>query len=224
MELVKCKSCGVEYKPYRQNGECLCSEVCRSNYNKMIDDRNALATAKYAPIIDPVPRTNYAVDFQMHRLKKQFEDYANDYGSFDYNPDFQRGHVWNREKQIAFLEAICRNTIPASLLTITLNSPEFEHPNHKGDLRGFCIIDGLQRVTAVEEFVDGKFKIFDNQVGYDDLDHTPYSFKRVNFRVQVYSFIWRKDLLKYYIDINSGGVVHSDDEINRVKKLLVELG
>lgn len=30
----------------------------------------------------------------------------------------------------------------------------------------------------------------------------------------------RKDMLQWYIDMNSGGTVHSEEEINRVKKLL----
>lgn len=217
----KCKECGKEYSAYRSS-ERFCSSNCNDVYDKRISALHDTNNARFASIVDPLPFSNYAVDFQMHRLKPQFETYANDYGSFEYCPDFQRGHVWTRDKQIAFIEAIARNTLSTSLLTITLNCPTFDDGRVETDLSGFCIVDGLQRVTAIQDFIDGKFKVFDDQFGYDDFDMSRFSFKRVHIRVQVFSFAWKKDLLKYYISINSGGVVHSDDEIERVKKLLEE--
>lgn len=215
----KCKECGVVFESYRNSAQ-FCSITCDDVYNRKLNELYESNNAKFTALVDPVPFSNYAVDFQMHRLKPQFVRYAEDYGSFEYCPDFQRGHVWTRDKQIAFIEAIAKNSIPKSLLTITLNCPDFEDDRVKGDLSGFCIIDGLQRVTAVQEFVEGKFKVFGGTIGYDDFDYSSFSYKRIAIRVQVFTFKWKKDLLKYYIAINSGGVVHADEEIDRVKKLL----
>lgn len=221
-----CIECGSEFKPIRSSQRfCGYPSKCDEVYDKRISELHDSNNKKFSLIVDDIPNSNYAVDFQMHRLQPQFENYAKDYGSFEYNPDFQRGHVWSLQKQIDFIEAIAKNTLAKSLLTITLNCPEFDD-RYKGggDISGFCIVDGLQRVTAIQDFVDGKFKVFNNQFGYDDFDCSSYSFKRVNIRVQVFSFKTKKDLLKYYIAINSGGVVHSDEEIDRVKKMLIECG
>lgn len=217
----KCRECGVVFESDRNSAQ-FCSITCDDVYDRKLSELYESNNAKFTALVDPVPFSNYAVDFQMHRLKPQFVRYAEDYGSFEYCPDFQRGHVWTRDKQIAFIEAIAKNSIPKSLLTITLNCPDFEDDREKGDLSGFCIIDGLQRVTAVQEFVEGKFKVFGGTVGYDDFDYSSFSYKRICIRVQVFTFKWKKDLLKYYIAINSGGVVHADTEIERVKKLLEE--
>lgn len=217
----KCKECGVVFESYRNSAQ-FCSTTCDDVYDRKLSKLYESNNAKFTALVDPVPFSNYAVDFQMHRLKPQFVSYAEDYGSFEYCPDFQRGHVWTRDKQIAFIEAIAKNSISKSLLTITLNCPDFEDSREKGDLSGFCIIDGLQRVTAIQEFVEGKFKVFGDTIGYDDFDYSSFSYKRINIRVQVFTFKWKKDLLKYYIAINSGGVIHADTEIERVKKLLEE--
>lgn len=221
-DMKTCVQCGKEFKPLRS--EKTCSIVCGEKYEQYISDIYDANNKKFGEIVNDIPNPNYSVDFNMHRLKPQFMSYAKDYGSFEYNPDFQRGHVWSIDKQIAFIEAIVENTIAKSLLTITLNCPEFDDfYKGEGDLTGFCIIDGLQRVTAIQDFVEGKFKIYNNQFGYDDFDLSKYSFKRVCIRVQVFTFKWKKDLLKYYIAINSGGVVHSDEEIERVKGMLAQL-
>lgn len=219
-----CIECGSEFKQIRSSQRfCSYPSNCDDIYEAKITVLHSANNKKFAPIVDALPHSNYAVDFQMHRLKAQFENYASDYGSFEYNPDFQRGHVWSLNKQIDFIEAIVRNVIPKSLMTITLNCPEFDDSyKGDGDISGFCIIDGLQRVTAIQDFVDGKFKIFDDRFGYNDFDLSVYSFKRHTVRLQVYTFKNKADLLKYYIAINSGGVVHSNDEINRVKEMLKE--
>lgn len=217
----KCRECGVVFESDRNSAQ-FCSITCDDVYDRKLSKLYESNNAKFTALVDPVPFSNYAVDFQMHRLKPQFATYAEDYGSFEYCPDFQRGHVWTRDKQIAFIEAIAKNSISKSLLTITLNCPDFEDDREKGDLSGFCIIDGLQRVTAIQEFVEGKFKVFGDTVGYGDFDYSSFSYKRISIRVQVFTFKWKKDLLKYYIAINSGGVVHADTEIERVKKLLEE--
>lgn len=219
-----CIECGSEFKQSRSSQRfCNYPMKCDVIYEKKISELHDSNNLKFGAIVDAIPISNYAVDFQMHRLKPQFKLYAEDYGSFEYNADFQRGNVWSLNQQISFIEAIVRNVVPKSLMTITLNCPEFDDSyKGNGDISGFCIIDGLQRVTAIQDFVDGKFKIFNDQFGYNDFDMSSFSFKRHAVRVQIFHFHKKADLLKYYIAINSGGVVHSDDEINRVKEMLKE--
>ena len=38
--------------------------------------------------------------------------------------------------------------------------------------------------------------------------------------IRMYDFKYKKDLLRFYLDINSGGTAHTDNELNRVHGLL----
>lgn len=218
---MKCKECGAEHDRYRNS---FCSANCDEVYNKRLSDLYESNNKMFEEIIRPIATTNYSADYNIHRIKDVFQNFAKEYGSFEYNPDFQRGRVWSRDKKIAFIEAIAKGVIPKSLLTITLNCPDYnDFWDGVGDLSGFCIIDGLQRVTALEEFYEGKFKIFGDRFSYHDFDSSKFSFGRVYITMRIFSFCWKRDLLEYYIAINSGGVVHSEEEINRVQKMLEEL-
>ncbi len=55
---------------------------------------------------------HYAVDYPIDRLISFLEDEIRDYG-LQLNPEFQRGHVWTRKQQIAYVEF---------LLLFTMNS------------------------------------------------------------------------------------------------------
>lgn len=57
-----------------------------------------------------------------------------------------------------------------------------------------------------------------------DLDENGFNCRKVEYRLrfQVMTFRTRRELLRYYLDINAGGVVHSDAEISRVNALLDE--
>ncbi len=51
---------------------------------------------------------NYAVDVEWRNLERQIQCAAEGVSSFDLNPDFQRGHVWNEAQQIAYVEFVLR--------------------------------------------------------------------------------------------------------------------
>ncbi len=141
-------------------------------------------------------------------------------GVLDLNPDFQRGHVWSREQQIRFVEAVCRGTAP---MKVIFNSPSYGRDGSLGDLNQYDVlcVDGLQRLTAVMSFMRGEFKIF-GKWAVEDLDGTSFSFHRHQFKfdLYIYAFKNRKDLLSFYIDLNSGGTVHSKEELDRVRALV----
>ena len=84
----------------------------------------------------------------------------------------------------------------------------------------------MQRTTAFIRFISGE-KVFDQY--FDDFCFT----KREaggnplpEFRVNVYMNYLdnKKEILEWYVDMNVGGTPHTNDEIQRVKKMLQELG
>lgn len=183
---------------------------------------------KIASIIKPVPKPDYCVDIEVLDLKGQLERYNRDYG-LDLNPDFQRGHVWKQQQQIKFIEAFIRDAIGSSAKIITFNCPEFggNEKSKNSDLSGEMLcMDGLQRLTAMQAFVDGEFKIFQEHNGGVDLEFfnsSRYSLKNRTLRFEIFFMQKKKDVLEYYLAFNSGGTIHSESEINRVTGMLKEL-
>lgn len=67
-------------------------------------------------------------------------------GRLELDPDYQRGEVWGPEKKAKLLDTILREwTVP---------------PLHfiKEDNGAFSVLDGLQRLTAIFEFIEGNFR------------------------------------------------------------------
>lgn len=79
------------------------------------------------------------------------------------------------------------------------------------------VVDGLQRITAVRKFLRNEIPAF----GY--LYHqfeTRMPWSRWSFKWRVLALETWEEVLKLYLMINSGGVVHSPEEIARVRNLL----
>ena len=174
-------------------------------------------------LIHPVQSPTYEVDYAWPYFFKLFlQETANDYGGLELNPDFQRGHVWTVAQQTHFIENVMRKIVPLSGLFVQFNCPNWNWSGvQTGELPiGFQCIDGLQRITAVSEFIAGNIHPFG--LGPADLQDTFFTAQAYKFRVAVYTFQTRRELLRHYLDFNAGGTPHADEEIARVKKLYDE--
>lgn len=164
---------------------------------------------------------NYEVFIPLTNLEEQLKRYDEGYG-LELNPDFQRGYVWTREQQIAWLEFFFRGGRTSRV--IYFNCTEFScgHATNRDacDIEGMVCVDGLQRLTALRAFLNNEVPIFGTY--YKDFeDKLIWSEHGVYFNVN--SLQTRKELLTWYIEMNSGGTVHSEEELNRVKLLLEEV-
>lgn len=171
-------------------------------------------------IIHPLRTACYEVDHDWRSIDRALQGYAQDYGGLDLVPDFQRGHVWTPDQQRHFIENALRGVISSSGFLLQFNCPNWENFNYTGDLpRGFQCIDGLQRLTAVREFMAGRVRPFG--LTPDDLNCSRYSVRgsTYRFRLAIHDFTTRADLLQHYLDLNAGGTPHSAAEIERVRAL-----
>lgn len=174
-------------------------------------------------VIRPLRRAQYKVDHMLSHVEEMIESFSKNVGpngTFELCPDFQRGHVWDRDKQVAFMENVFRGTAPTLL---RFNSPSYteRRPSSAPDalpVNQMVCVDGLQRLTAMRDFMAGKFKVF-GRWSAQDLEETPFSPKRIFISVEVFSITTRRELLDFYLDLNSGGVVHTDEELARVRKM-----
>lgn len=152
---------------------------------------------------------NYQVDIPYNHLHKAIDRFLNDEPKLDLNPDFQRGHVWNQSQQIAFVEYILKGGKTSTLL---FNCPGWMH-----DFRGpFVIVDGLQRLTALLTFWNNGLKSF----GHIREEFNPSTFFGISIRICVNALKTRKEVLNWYLELNTGGTPHSETELNRVADLL----
>lgn len=176
-------------------------------------------TVALARIIQPLRTAKYECDFDWTRFQWALDGYERDYGGLELNPDFQRGHVWTQQQKQHFIENVLRGVVSSSGFLVQFNCPNWESDDFVGDLpTGMQCIDGLQRISAVMDFLSGAVRPFGLTV--EDLSGTYFSIKsRYRFRVAMHNFSYRADLLQHYLDLNAGGTPHSAEEIERVRGL-----
>lgn len=190
----------------------------------MPDSTNTFAerAARAEAIVRPLPQSKASFDIDLKHLGGWIEKFGNDWGGFVREPDYQRGRVWTEGQQVAFVEGMLRGTVTRDLQRLQINIPHWEVDEPGGDLpRRVELIDGLQRLTAIERALAGELQLFGQPP--EVFTGTRYDLRRVNtwmIKIQVHTFAWREDLLGYYLAINAGGTPHSATEIERVRGLL----
>lgn len=161
--------------------------------------------------------SHYRVDQPLSSLKEVLERYLED--DLNLEPDFQRNHVWTKQQQIAFLEYFLKE---GKVSSIYFNNPSWL--NFVGKERGpFVIVDGKQRLKAAVDFLDGKFRVFKDldKEGkgflYSEISRLPAT---LTFKFEVNTLKTRKEVLQWYLDLNTGGTQHKKAELEKVKELL----
>ena len=146
-----------------------------------------------------------------HLARQDPSDFRMDDHSPDLDPDFQRGHVWTRDQQIAFVEFCLRGG--TSGRNLYFNSPRFISQRE-----GLVMVDGKQRLTAVLSWMRGDFPVF-GDTWREDLGPLPFSDHNTSFRVHVNNLKTRAEILRWYLEMNEGGTPHTAQELERVRHL-----
>lgn len=168
--------------------------------------------------ISKLIHVNQANHIDICEIEPLLERWGKSYG-MDLNPDFQRGHVWNRQTKIKFIEFILRGGVVAPL---RFNSPVFGgHPHSKdSDLsEDIVLVDGKQRLTAIQDFLSNSIPVFGNNYlsNFEDRERLVRS---VSITYQVNRLQTRKELLTWYLEMNEGQIAHAPEEIERVRNLM----
>jgi len=151
----------------------------------------------------PSYQVDMPLDFTLDWLEKN---------QVNTDPDFQRAHVWVEEQQIRFVEHMFRGGTDGKL--IYFNQPGW----NRGTIGDMVLVDGKQRLEAVRRFLQNEIPIF----GSLRDEYTTRHDVMMGFRFLVNDLQTHKEVLQWYIDINAGGVAHTDDEIDKVRALLKE--
>lgn len=160
---------------------------------------------------------NYQVEISIARIPDWIATEQKEMG-LQLNPVFQRGHVWSKEQQIAWLEFFLKGGKSGD--TVYFNCPSWHHNVNDGEYNEYVCVDGLQRLTAICRFINNEIKVFDSYFKeYDGLIFC----NRYRLKVNVNDLKTEKEVLQWYIDMNSGGTPHTREEIDKVKKMLKEM-
>ena len=164
----------------------------------------------------------YTITVPWDYLEATLEDWADRTGipgclGLNLDPDFQRGHVWDEAKQIAYIEfCLQEGSYSRTIL--------FNHPNWQGSYRGeMVLVDGKQRIEAVRKFLRNELPVFGGN-RLSDFDD-PKRLLRSNgayLAFGVNTLQTRQEILTWYLQINTGGVVHTQQELDKVRSMLKE--
>lgn len=155
----------------------------------------------------------YSVDAPLCELPRIIDRHIQEHGLI-LNPDFQRGHVWTSDQQRRFVEFVLRGGKSGLDLY-------FNHPGWMRDWKGeFVCVDGLQRITAFLDFFDNKVPIYGGHYYQDFEDKLPWT---MTMKVNINNLQTKREVLEWYLELNSGGTPHSDDELGKVRSILQSL-
>ena len=156
----------------------------------------------------------YSVDVSWTYLRKHIESEKAFFGGlFDMSPDFQRGHVWTMDKRVAYIEFTLRGGDSARNLYFNCHTYEDITSTHSP----YVLVDGKQRLTSILMFLEDKIPVFGGARRSDFEDRMGRDYK---VRWNVNSLKTRAEVLQWYLDLNTGGVVHTSEEIEKVQRLL----
>lgn len=85
--------------------------------------------------------------------------------------------------------------------------------NWDGD---FVCVDGLQRITATKRFIHNEIKVFGHY--FNEFEGNPGCCN--DLRININNLKTRKEVLQWYLQFNSGGTIHTNKELDKVKELL----
>lgn len=142
--------------------------------------------------------------------------------TWDLNPSYQRGSVWTPEHQSLFIGHVLSGGIVPPIYVQ-------RYETQKNVPRGVSyvdlpeeVLDGKQRCLAWLAFYRGDIgaTLDDGKVlFYRDFNEVERRDSRLDLRV-VFLDLSYEERLKFYLRLNSGGVPHTQEELDRVKELL----
>jgi hypothetical protein len=181
-------------------------------------------TARFRDIKSFTRTPNYAPTISWRYLEGFLRSHTNpeeglgDAAPLDLDPDFQRAHVWDDAKRARYVEFVLRGGSGSRDL-------RFNCAGWMQDFRGpYVIVDGKQRLEAVRRFMRNELALTLPELAGRSLFKSDFADEP---RDMICYFNWcvndletREQVLQWYLEINSGGVVHTDTELARVRRLL----
>lgn len=127
----------------------------------------------------------------------------------DMNPEYQRDYVWEEFDKVNLIDSIFNNIDIGKFVFNKLpyreNSPSYE------------IVDGKQRINALCEFYEDRFKYKDkyfSELSKKDQNH----FKYYSISSAEISYASKKEIMQVFLMINSNGKIMDKEHLDKIRK------
>lgn len=156
------------------------------------------------------PHACYSVHVPWIQLNSHLDSLKKDY-DLNLDPPFQRAHVWTIDQKERYIEWMLSGGFSGQ--NVFFNCPGWLNVS-TGNL---VLVDGKQRIDAVLGFLNNEVKAFGFK--YNEFDGRLSAVKPF-FIFNVNNLETEKEVLKWYIAINTGGTPHKKEEIEKVRMML----
>jgi len=129
-------------------------------------------------------------------------------------PPWQRPFVWERERQIAWVEGVF---LGLGTGTYCVNGSDYESAGEELFMSGW-VIDGQQRLTSLGLFLNDVFPVF-GSVYYSQLSIVERRRRLLNQPFPCFELEYQDDeekLIELYKRLNFGGVAHTQADMDRL--------
>lgn len=135
----------------------------------------------------------------------------------DFNPDYQRGYVWNQEDKELLIDSVFKNIDIGKFVFVRLSDTEWSKRNF-----GYEILDGKQRLSTLIEFYENKITYKEKY--FNDLsDRDKWIFKNHNVSVAEVNETDKKTILKYFLMLNRAGKTMDKEHLKAVEDMLLQI-
>lgn len=154
------------------------------------------------------------LQFMQQQVSSLLNSYVISFGT-NFNPDYQRGWVWELEDEQKLIESIFNR--------IDIGKFVFIHMGYGADLM-YEILDGRQRLTALYRFFTDQFTY--KGYYYSEL---PWLLKHVFEDTSVAVAVTRKEsldeksILNYFLKLNTSGKPVAQEHLDKIEKRYKEL-
>lgn len=137
-----------------------------------------------------------------------------DYAGVDFTPDYQRDYVWTYDDKVKLIDSIFNN--------ITIGLFVFAKLPYNDGSKGYEIIDGKQRLTALVDFFEDRFTyqgLLFSQLSNADANH----FENYGVSIGILNEPTEKEKYAAFLAVNTFGKVMDEKHLESVKKKYEEM-
>lgn len=164
--------------------------------------------------IPRMSQANYQVDVSWTSVERHLAMFADGNVPLVLDPPYQRGFVWTLEQQIAYLEFQIKGGMGGK--DIFWNAPGWHH-GEEGDIE---LVDGKQRLNAVQGFIANKIPVFGRLLSEFKDQPDPI---RHRFKFHVNDLTDPVEVVQWYLDMNTGGSIHTEKDLQPAYAHLAKL-
>ena len=183
-----------DYETYRVASWVNVRPICHNN-NTNFSENQDVRLDYYNSTVESLLRKNFAF-------------------GIDFDPDYQRGYVWEQNDKELLLDSIFKNIDIGKFVLIHISDKEW----HERGL-SYEILDGKQRLSTLIEFYENKLsykgKYYNDLSGMDKRAFTEHQIAVAEVRETD-----KKTVLKYFLMLNRTGKSMDESHLVEVEKML----